>query len=75
VKRINRPAGKRHTILFAKKENRVAFSVVLKPGAADGIETAYNWYEDQKGGVGEVFLTNRLNFTESWKVTRWLLTK
>jgi plasmid stabilization system protein ParE len=44
-------------IEFAKKENEMAYKLGIKPGAEDDIEVAYNWYEDQKIGLGEEFLT------------------
>jgi plasmid stabilization system protein ParE len=34
----------------------MAFTIALKPGAEDDIEHAYNWYEDQRLGLGEEFL-------------------
>jgi len=34
----------------------MAFRVFLNPGAEDDTEQAYNWYEDQRKGLGEEFL-------------------
>ena len=34
----------------------MAFTIALKPGAEDDIEHAYNWYQDQRLGLGEEFL-------------------
>ncbi len=35
----------------------MAYTVSVKPGAEEDIEHAYNWYEDQRQGLGEEFLT------------------
>ena len=32
------------------------YKVILKPGAEEDTEQAYNWYEDQRAGLGEEFL-------------------
>jgi plasmid stabilization system protein ParE len=34
----------------------MAFRVILKPGAEDDTDIAYNWYENQQLGLGEDFL-------------------
>ena len=35
----------------------MAYNLSLKPGAEEDIDTAYNWYEEKKKGLGEEFLT------------------
>ena len=32
------------------------YKVSINPGAEEDIDAAYNWYEDQKTGLGEEFL-------------------
>jgi toxin ParE1/3/4 len=34
----------------------MSYRVFLNPGAEDDTEQAYNWYEDQRKGLGEEFL-------------------
>lgn len=34
----------------------MAYRVFLNPGAEDDTEQGYNWYEDQRKGLGEEFL-------------------
>lgn len=34
----------------------MAYTIVLHSGAEGDIDHAYNWYEDQKPGLGEEFL-------------------
>jgi plasmid stabilization system protein ParE len=35
----------------------MAYTISVKPGAEEDIDHAYNWYEDQRGGLGDEFLT------------------
>ena len=34
----------------------MAYTISVKPGAEEDIDFAYNWYEDQRTGLGEEFL-------------------
>jgi plasmid stabilization system protein ParE len=34
----------------------MAYTIAVKPGAEDDIDHAYNWYEDQRKGLGKEFL-------------------
>ena len=34
----------------------MAYTIAVKPGAEEDIEHIYNWYEDQKEGLGAEFL-------------------
>lgn len=34
----------------------MAYTLAVKPGAEEDIEQAYNWYEDQREGLGVEFL-------------------
>jgi toxin ParE1/3/4 len=34
----------------------MAYIIAVKPGAEEDIIQAYNWYEDQREGLGEEFL-------------------
>jgi plasmid stabilization system protein ParE len=40
----------------------MAYKLILKSGAEDDIEFAYNWYEDQKIGLGEEFLAELVEY-------------
>jgi hypothetical protein len=33
----------------------MVYNISVKPGAEDDIEIAYDWYEEQKTGLGEEF--------------------
>jgi plasmid stabilization system protein ParE len=39
----------------------MSYKVILKPGAAEDTETAYDWYEKTREGLGDDFL-NELEF-------------
>ncbi|HEY4148475.1 MAG TPA: type II toxin-antitoxin system RelE/ParE family toxin [Chitinophagaceae bacterium] len=34
----------------------MSYKLLIKPGAEEDIDHAYNWYEDQQIGLGETFL-------------------
>jgi toxin ParE1/3/4 len=34
----------------------MGYEIGVKPGAEEDIEIAFNWYEDQKEGLGKEFL-------------------
>ena len=38
------------------------YTIVLQPGAEDDIEIAYNWYEEQQDGLGELLLKELASF-------------
>jgi len=40
----------------------MAYKLLLKPGAEEDIDTAYNWYEEKKQGLGEESLTELVAF-------------
>lgn len=40
----------------------MVYKLGIKPGAEDDIEVAYNWYEDQKTGLGEEFLAELMGY-------------
>ena len=40
----------------------MAYLLILKPGAEEDIEHAYNWYEDQQEGLGEQFLSELVSY-------------
>jgi len=45
------------------------YRLSIKPGAEEDTEIAYNWYEDQKSGLGEDFLTELDICTENSRIT------
>jgi len=40
----------------------MAYRLILKPEVEGDVEEAYNWYEDQKEGLGEEFLSELTEF-------------
>lgn len=40
----------------------MAYLLILKSGAEEDIEHAYNWYEDQQEGLGEQFLSELVSY-------------
>jgi len=40
----------------------MAYKLLLKPGAEEDIDHAYNWYEDQQTDLGEKFLQELVSF-------------
>jgi plasmid stabilization system protein ParE len=47
------------------------YQVVMMPGATQMLQDAYDWYELQKIGLGEVFLAeinNGIDKLESWPI-------
>jgi plasmid stabilization system protein ParE len=38
------------------------YAISVKPGAEEDIDAAYNWYEDQKEGLGEEFLKELVEY-------------
>jgi toxin ParE1/3/4 len=40
----------------------MVYNISVKPGAEDDIDVAYNWYEDQKEGLGDEFLKELVEY-------------
>ena len=53
----------------------MAYKLLLKPGAEEDIDHAYNWYEDQKIGLGEMFLQELVSFYKKLEQRPTVFTK
>ena len=51
------------------------YSLIIKPRAILMTKDAYEWYEEQKPGLGEEFLMNWTVFTINYQHTRNTLEK
>ena len=40
----------------------MVYNISVKPGAEDDIDVAYNWYEEQKEGLGDEFLKELVEY-------------
>ena len=51
------------------------YKVVLQPGAQDDIDDAFNWYEDQQTGLGELFLKELVQFYKKLELNPEIFSK
>jgi len=51
------------------------YKVVLQLGAQDDIDDAFNWYEDQQTGLGELFLKELTQFYKKLELNPEIFSK
>jgi toxin ParE1/3/4 len=48
------------------------YTLIIKPHAIETAQQAYNWYEEQQNGLGEIFIKeieNCLDKIETWPIS------
>jgi len=51
------------------------YKIVLQPGAEEDIDDAYNWYENQQPGLGDLFLKELVAFYKKLEINPKIFSK